>query len=519
MKKTVLLLCLALGIQQVQAQLPTNSFAVTSACPASAANPSVLQQVNTDGSLTPIATITDGTNPLILNALGFNDTDPTALYAMNVQQPVTMDNFDTPPTLYRVELSTGLATGLGTVTPPPAPTTGLSPLAFGEFVARDIRQTFNFIGDGGASSEYYVGGATARVIVNAFTFAVRVADLRLYVGTVQLAPFTTAAPAWNQLDTSDPATATVVAGYQAQVQAYVASNGNGPTPEGGIQDWVYDARTGNLVSYLGLEDKFLTITNPATAPAGLTTVPTTPIPTQQNIGAMFTDRLGNVYAVEADGGTIYKIDRLTGNYSGRSYGAAFGCSRGDAVSLPGALPLPVTLVRFAAQPTATGVRFEWATSYEQAAAYFEVERSATATGWQPVARVAASNRATGQRYTATDPRPLSGQAYYRLAMHDADGSVKYSGVEVVAPAGAPLVTAYPNPAREELRVVLASPAQPATLSLLDGRGQVVRHLPVTASNGPLRLPTAGLPAGLYLLRVQQGGQTSTTRVVLAGSGQ
>ncbi|MBX0290319.1 T9SS type A sorting domain-containing protein [Hymenobacter sp. HSC-4F20] len=520
MKKTVLFLSLLLGSQQLQAQLPTNSFAVTSACPASAANPSVLQQVNTDGSLTPIATITDGTNPLILNALGFDDANPTVLYAMNVQQPVTMANFDAPPTLYRVELGTGLAAGLGTVTPPPAPTTGLSPLAFGEFVARDIRQTFNFIGDGGASSEYYVGGATARVIANAFTFSLRVADLRLYVGTVQLAPFTSAAPAWKQLDTSDPATAAVVAGYQAQVQAYLASGGNGPTPEGGIQDWVYDARTGNLVSYLGLEDKFLTITNPATAPAGRTTVPDAPIPTQQNIGAMFTDRLGNVYAVEADGGTIYKIDRLTGNYSGRSYGSAFGCSRGDAVSLPGALPLPVTLVRFAALPTAGGgVRFEWQTSHEQAAAYFEVERSPTATEWQPVARVAASNQTTGQRYTATDPNPYPGQTYYRLAMHDADGSVTYSTVQVTVPTGAALAVAYPNPAREELRVVLANPALPGALSLVDGRGQVVRRLQATGSSGPLKLPTAGLAPGLYLLRVQQGSHTSTTRVVLEGSGQ
>ncbi|WP_188557349.1 T9SS type A sorting domain-containing protein [Hymenobacter glacieicola] len=499
------------------AQLPTNSYAVTAPCPASAGNPSVLQQVNTDGSLTPIGTVTDGTTPLILNALGFDDANPTSLYAMSVQQPVTMANFDTPPTLYQVALGTAQATSLGTVTPPPAPTTGLSPLVFGEVEVRNIRQTFNFIGDGGASSEYYVGGATARVIANFLTGSTRIADLRLYVGTIQLAPFTTAAPAWLTLDTSEPATAAVVATYQAQVQAYLASGDNGPAPEGGIQDWVYDVRTGNLVSYLGLEDKFLTIRNPATAPAGTTTVPTAPIPTQQNIGSMFTDRDGNVYAVDADGGTIYKIDRLTGNYSGSSYGSAFGCSRGDAVSLPGALPLPVTLVSFRATRAGSGVQLRWLTSSEQLAAYFEVERSATATNWQPVTRVKASNRPSGQRYTATDPYPLAGKAYYRLAMHDVDGSVAYSSVQVVSTE--PLtVTTYPNPAREELRVLLPAPELPSSLDLLNARGQVVRHLQSAAGVGPVQVPTQGLVAGLYLLRVQQAGATSTARVVLAGPG-
>ncbi|HLK98762.1 MAG TPA: hypothetical protein VK364_13405 [Hymenobacter sp.] len=68
MKKTLLgLFFLACG-HDLLAQLPTNSFAVTSACSASDGNPSVLQKVNTDGSLTPVGTVTDGTTPLIINA-------------------------------------------------------------------------------------------------------------------------------------------------------------------------------------------------------------------------------------------------------------------------------------------------------------------------------------------------------------------------------------------------------------------------------------------------------------------
>ncbi|WP_139923241.1 T9SS type A sorting domain-containing protein [Hymenobacter sp. DG01] len=518
MKKTLLTLSILLGGYEVWAQLPTNSFAVTAPCPASAGNPSVLQQVNTDGSLTPIATVMDGTTPLILNALGCDVADPTAVYAMNVQQPVTLANFDTPPNLYRISLSTAAATNLGTVTPPPLPTTGLSPVGPFEAVFREIRQTFNFIGDGGPGSEYYVGGVTGRVILGFSGF--RVADVRLYVGVVQLSPFTTASPVWRLLDTSsDPATAAVLATYQAQLQAYLNSGGSGPVPEGGIQDWVYDVRTGNLISYLGQEDKFLTISNPATSPRGVTTTPSPAIPTQQNIGSMFTDRDGNVYAVDADGGTIYKIDRLTGSYSGRSYGSAFGCSRGDAVSMPGALPLPVKLVRFAATAGSTGVRFEWETASEKNAAYFEVESSATATSWQPVVRVAAANRPTGQRYSAFEPGASLSLTYYRLAMHDADGSVAHSQVQVVGPSARGLATTYPNPARDEIKVVLAAPEQASRLELLNSRGQVVRHWEPAAGTPLIQLPTAGLAAGLYMLRVHQAGGTSTSRIAVAGSGQ
>ncbi|WP_170865294.1 T9SS type A sorting domain-containing protein [Hymenobacter psychrotolerans] len=526
MRKTLLAFLLLAYGHDLLAQLPTNSFAVTSPCPASAGNPSVLQQVNTDGSLTPIGTVTDGGTPIILNALGSDDNNRSVVYGLRVLQPITVSNFNTPPSLYRVDLATAQATNLGPVAPPASPGDVTTPTQSGESGFYDARLTLNFIGDGDASSNYYVAGATFRVFY-VFDFSVpfpflrpvRVSDLRLYVGVIALPTFPATPPVWNRLDTSDPATAAVIAGYQAEVQAFLTSNGTLPVPEGGIQDWVYDVRSGTLISYLGQNDRFISISTPATNPVGTTTQPATPIPTQQNIGSMFTDRDGNIYAVDADGGTIYKIDRLTGNYTGSSYGSAFGCSRGDAVSLPGALPLPVTLKSFTAKASNETVRINWATASEDHADAFLIQRSRGGTDWQTVQTVKAGNRPAGQSYSTLDGAPLAGRSYYRLGMRDTDGTISYSPAQAVTMTGKTLVRTFPNPANGRFTVQLPAASDAATrVELLNATGQRVRNLRPEAGMMAIPVEASGLPAGLYYLRVQQDDATQTVPVMLSQDG-
>jgi len=294
-----------------------------------------------------------------------------------------------------------------------------------------------------------------------------------------------------------------------------------PVPQGGIQDWVYDVRTGNLVSYIGKEDKFLTISNPsnpATNPVGSTRDVNSPIPGQQDIGSMFTDRDGNLYAVQANSGTIYKIDPTNGNYTGSSYGSAFGCSRGDAVSLPGALPLPVTLTRFSATLVGGSVRLSWATAREENAESFLVQRRHNGTEWQTVQTVRASNRAQGQTYSAVDAAPLDGQSYYRLVVRDLDGSMAYSPVQSVT-LTSKVVQTYPNPSDGHFTVRLPQAmAAGTTLELLTTTGTLARRFQPAAGLSILSLDAHDLPGGLYYLRVQQPGSVNTVPVMLAPGG-
>ncbi|RSK45326.1 T9SS type A sorting domain-containing protein [Hymenobacter rigui] len=519
--KKLLLACLIFSTETALAQLPTSSYAVSSACPASARNPSQLYQIAQDGSMQPIGTIQSSANgnKLIINALGYNQADQSVLYGMRVEQQ-SLSNFTTfVPQLYRINLSTAVADSIGPVTPPPTPPTGELTPTTGTQTAIDVRQTLNFVADSGPDGTYYTGGATFRVIFSTFfgipiPASAQVTDVRLYVGTINLTAIT--APVWLRLNTTDPATAAVVENFRSQTETYIRSNGSGPTPEGGIQDWVFDKETGNLVSYLGLTDQYLTVRNPASAPVATTTNITTPVPgttaNDKNIGSMFSDRFYNVYAVRSATGEIFRIDNQTGNYTGRSYGAALGCTRGDAVSFRDALPLPVKLVKFAASATSEGVRLNWATASEQHTAYFAIERSPNGTAWAPVQRVQAGNKPNGQQYTTLDTAPLPGTSYYRLATHDENGDVAYSSVLPVSRAGK--LQLYPNPASTVVQVELPASGATTTLELRDIQGRVVRQQRLEAGSTSTELRTAGLPGGVYMLRVSQGAASSTSRLVL-----
>ena len=79
------------------------------------------------------------------------------------------------------------------------------------------------------------------------------------------------------------------------------------------------------------------------------------------------------------------------------------------------------------------------------------------------------------------------------------------------PAAAAGLTAWPNPARAVLHIDWRPGPAPATLTLTDALGRVRRQR--TAASGHATLDTAGLPPGLYLLRLT-GEQSATLKVLV-----
>lgn len=90
------------------------------------------------------------------------------------------------------------------------------------------------------------------------------------------------------------------------------------------------------------------------------------------------------------------------------------------------------------------------------------------------------------------------------------GMVKFtttpSGLPTALTDGGPAV--YPNPARGVLRVTSLPTDSAPHLTLLDGLGRSCRQTTADA------LEVAGLPAGVYALRVEAAGRTWTRRVVV-----
>lgn len=317
----------------VRGQAPRSYF-VSSACPGSAGNPSVLRRLETTGTFTTVGTVNVGGTPLTLNGLGFDSADPTSVCGMTT--PTTPGSLLVPPTLYRVALASGAATAVGPVALPPA-----SPSADSANVSVSV--VLSLLGDGGPNSHYYVGGTSFTYNLGTNT----VGNVRFYVGDIDLAAPVYTGPVWRLADTSDPAAAAVIQHYVAAVSEAVQAGG--PVPDGGIQDWAYDPLTDHLVSYLGVEQRFLTVSNLSTAPVAVVTTPAVPIPVSTNMGYMFCDSQNNLFGMTSADGIVYALDRVTGSYLGTAQDSGLGCTLGDATVGP--LQAPLAVRATAGRPT------------------------------------------------------------------------------------------------------------------------------------------------------------------------
>ncbi|MDB5268658.1 MAG: hypothetical protein JWP58_1698 [Hymenobacter sp.] len=166
-------------------------------------------------------------------------------------------------------------------------------------------------------------------------------------------------------------------------------------------------------------------------------------------------------------------------------------------------PLPVELTSFTAEAANGKVELRWRTASERNSAQFVVERSATGEAFSAVRDVAAQgNSTTATNYATTDAAPLAGLSYYRLRQTDLDGSTEYSPVVTVSrKAGYESFSFYPNPATDRLTLDLTTAtAAPCEMRLLSPTGQLLRH--ETLAGGQLQeVSLAGIPAGLYVLKV------------------
>ena len=70
---------------------------------------------------------------------------------------------------------------------------------------------------------------------------------------------------------------------------------------------------------------------------------------------------------------------------------------------------------------------------------------------------------------------------------------------------------YPNPARNETTILLNGINHPMTLELLNMTGNVTAAYRVSTGMTGLTISTGDLPAGLYLYRLNDNGNTLTTK--------
>ena len=193
-------------------------------------------------------------------------------------------------------------------------------------------------------------------------------------------------------------------------------------------------------------------------------------------------------------------------------------------STDAANPLPVEFVDFTAKYANEKVALAWATASELNNDYFEVQRSTDGATFEVIGKVKGTGNSNSViNYDYTDHPPLSGLVYYRLRQVDFDGQFEFSDiVSVIIPVIGEPLQAYivPNPTTKDdinVQVITQNQESKVTISLADLYGHVLLNFTKDASelHKGINLKTiSGLPAGIYIILIQQDNQTVRKRVIV-----
>jgi sugar lactone lactonase YvrE len=120
-----------------------------------------------------------------------------------------------------------------------------------------------------------------------------------------------------------------------------------------------------------------------------------------------------------------------------------------------------------------------------------------------------------QNYSYLQVSPAPGANYYRLKLVAPDGSATYSQVVTITVSGGATggtgLSIYPNPASSSLVVTLpqagGSTAGAAMIEIYNPAGSLLQKLTTTSTVN--RLSVAGWAAGVYTVRVVQGGHATS----------
>lgn len=178
-------------------------------------------------------------------------------------------------------------------------------------------------------------------------------------------------------------------------------------------------------------------------------------------------------------------------------------------------PLPVELLSFEGKPDGDRVELTWVTATEQGNAWFIVERSASGTLWQEVARVQGAGMSlTAAAYLMHDERPLAGTNFYRLVQEDLDGTMEVAAtVSVQMALEGSGISLHPNPAQNVVQVRVQERYAGARWAIVDGSGRVIRSGMVSSPS--FSMDVSGFAPGMYTLQVMGQGFVDQGRLMVA----
>ncbi len=201
---------------------------------------------------------------------------------------------------------------------------------------------------------------------------------------------------------------------------------------------------------------------------------------------------------EAEDGTLYAVSQ--------------GSNAILKLNAAGGTPLPVTLTSFTAKRSGGFNELKWTTATEQNTARFIIEFSLNGNSFSSAGAVAASRNETGSAYSFRHNYNSNGTVYYRLAIQDDDGSVKYSTVLRVA-GSHDGTRIYPTVVRD--RIINLSLEQPAELlRVMNTNGSRVFEKNLNNARGSMTISLPHLNRGIYFVQVHIEGKIKTEKIIV-----
>jgi hypothetical protein len=194
----------------------------------------------------------------------------------------------------------------------------------------------------------------------------------------------------------------------------------------------------------------------------------------------------------------------------------------DTAFVTASSTVPVTLTTFRAKKIDADINLEWKTASEVNNDYFQIEKSMNGKDFNAIGRVEGMGSTnSSQSYTFVDENAAKTSTralYYRLRQADNDGTLTYSKVVVVdlSQERNNSLSTYPNPSDGTFTITVdLQSTSVVNLKVLDMLGSVVwaqvidPNLGANEFNAQLLLPD-----GVYMLLLQQDGETSRRKLVI-----
>ncbi len=188
--------------------------------------------------------------------------------------------------------------------------------------------------------------------------------------------------------------------------------------------------------------------------------------------------------------------------------------------------LPVELASFEVTRSNVNVTMNWETATELNNYGFEVERASLSTAtektYEKIGFVEGNGNSNSvNTYSFIDSNPLDGKAVYRLKQIDFDGKYEYSKeIEVSYQTVKEFALAqnYPNPFNPTTNISFKlAESGKVSLKIFNAIGQEVAELvnkTMEAGRHEVTFNASELPSGAYFCRMNAGGFTKTSKMLL-----